>query len=164
MRHARAAKLLPENSPALQTARCPAGLALELDSHVGKRTLLIGDAGGFVAAFRSLRRNNAANGGRDVLRHIELPLPLSWVGVPLIGAFGVWMLHDWFGVNWVLGTLAIPMILVLAVIAASSTALTGITPSGSLSKIPQFTFGAIDPRTPAAKLMPAMMCRQPITR
>jgi uncharacterized oligopeptide transporter (OPT) family protein len=114
----------------------------------------------FVAAFRSLRRNDAANGGRDVLRHIELPLPLSWVGVPLIGAFGVWMLHDWFSVNWVLGTLAVPMILVLAVIAASSTALTGITPSGSLSKIPQFTFGAIDPRTPAANLMPAMMCAE----
>jgi uncharacterized oligopeptide transporter (OPT) family protein len=114
----------------------------------------------FVAAFRSLRRRNGAANGQDLLNHIELPLPLSWIGVPLIGAFGVWMLHDWFGVHWLLGTLAIPMILVLAVIAASSTALTGITPSGSLSKIPQFTFGAIDPRTPAANLMPAMMCAE----
>ncbi|HET7202829.1 MAG TPA: OPT/YSL family transporter [Steroidobacteraceae bacterium] len=114
----------------------------------------------FVAAFRSLRRRDPADAGRDVLRHIELPLPVSWIGVPVIGAFGVWMLQDWFGVHWLLGTLAIPMILVLAVIAASSTALTGITPSGSLSKIPQFTFGAIDPRTPASSLMPAMMCAE----
>ena len=45
----------------------------------------------------------------------------------------------------------------LALIAASSTALTGITPSGSLSKIPQFTFGALDPRTPAPNLMTAVM-------
>jgi uncharacterized oligopeptide transporter (OPT) family protein len=60
-------------------------------------------------------------------------------------------------VHWLLGALAIPLILVLAVIAASSTALTGITPSGSLSKIPQFTFGAIDPRTPATNLMTAVM-------
>ena len=47
--------------------------------------------------------------------------------------------------------------MVLALIAASSTALTGITPSSSLSKIPQFTFGAIDPRTPAPNLMTAVM-------
>lgn len=111
----------------------------------------------FVDAFRSLRRKPATAQGEDVLGHIELPLPVSWVGVPLIGACGVWMLHAWFGVDWLLGALAIPLILVLALIAASSTALTGITPSGSLSKIPQFTFGAIDPRTPAPNLMTAVM-------
>jgi uncharacterized oligopeptide transporter (OPT) family protein len=110
----------------------------------------------FIAAFRSLRRT----GGKvadDPLRDIELPLVLSWIGVPLLGAVGIWMLHDWFGVSWVLGLLALPMILMLAMIAATSTALTGITPSGSLSKIPQFTFGAIDPRTPAPNLMTAVM-------
>ena len=111
----------------------------------------------FVAAFRSLRRRTDAEKGEDVLGHIELPLPVSWIGVPVIGACGVWMLHQWFGVSWVLGALAIPLILVLALIAASSTALTGITPSGSLSKIPQFTFGALDPRTPAPNLMTAVM-------
>lgn len=31
--------------------RIPAGAALEMDAHVGKRCLLIGDAGGFVSAF-----------------------------------------------------------------------------------------------------------------
>ncbi|RMF86186.1 MAG: FAD-dependent oxidoreductase [Planctomycetota bacterium] len=31
--------------------RTPAGLALDIDTHVGKRCLLIGDAGGFVSAF-----------------------------------------------------------------------------------------------------------------
>lgn len=30
---------------------CPAGAALEMDAHVGKRALLLGDSGGFVAAF-----------------------------------------------------------------------------------------------------------------
>ena len=110
----------------------------------------------FAEAFRGLRRREAA-AREDVLGGIELPLAVSWVGVPVIGAFGVWMLHAWFGVDWVLGALAIPMILVLALIAASSTALTGITPSGSLSKIPQFTFGALDARTPAPNLMTAVM-------
>ncbi len=30
---------------------CPAGLALDLETHIGKRSLLVGDTGGFVAAF-----------------------------------------------------------------------------------------------------------------
>lgn len=34
-----------------QWCYCPAGVALDLDSHVGKRALMIGDAGGFVATF-----------------------------------------------------------------------------------------------------------------
>jgi len=114
----------------------------------------------FVEAFRSLTGRRRAATGRDVLAHIELPLPVSWIGVPIVGALGVWMVHDWFGVDWMLGALSIPLILLLAVIAASSTALTGITPSGSLSKIPQFTFGAIDPRTPAPNLMTAVMCSE----
>ena len=112
----------------------------------------------FVEAFRGLTgRGRVHAAGDDVLKDIELPLPVSWIGVPIIGAFGVWMAHDWFGVDWLLGALSIPLILVLALIAASSTALTGITPSSSLSKIPQFTFGALDPRTPAPNLMTAVM-------
>jgi uncharacterized oligopeptide transporter (OPT) family protein len=112
----------------------------------------------FVEAFRSLAgRRRPVAAGEDVLRDIELPLPVSWIGVPLVGALGIWMAHEWFGVHWVLGALSIPLILVLALIAASSTALTGITPSSSLSKIPQFTFGALDPRTPAPNLMTAVM-------
>jgi OPT family oligopeptide transporter len=117
----------------------------------------------FVEAFRSLRRSGKGSEAarrNDVLRDIELPLPISWIGVPIIGAAGVWMLHDWFGVHWLLGALSLPLIIVLTLIAASSTALTGITPSGSLSKIPQFTFGAIDPRTPAPNLMTAVMCSE----
>lgn len=114
----------------------------------------------FVEALRALRSRRGAAAGSDVLQDIELPLPVSWVGVPIVGAAGVWMTHAWFGVDWLLGALAIPLILVLALIAASSTALTGITPTGSLSKIPQFTFGAIDPRTPAPNLMTAVMCSE----
>jgi uncharacterized oligopeptide transporter (OPT) family protein len=47
---------------------------------------------------------------------------------------------------------------VLALIAASSTALTGITPSSSLSKIPQFIFGALAPKHPPTNLMTGIMC------
>jgi uncharacterized oligopeptide transporter (OPT) family protein len=47
------------------------------------------------------------------------------------------------------------MIIVLTLIAANATALTGTTPTGSLSKITQFTFGAIQPANPATNLMTA---------
>lgn len=51
-RAAAAANLLPQRAPAV-AASCPipAGAALEMEAHVGKRCLLIGDAGGFVSAF-----------------------------------------------------------------------------------------------------------------
>ncbi|MGH7131926.1 MAG: OPT/YSL family transporter [Phycisphaerales bacterium] len=89
---------------------------------------------------------------------IEFPLIVSWIGMPVVGAIGVWMAHEWFGVSWIWGGLAIPMIIVLTLIAASSTAMTGITPTGSLSKIPQFIFGAADPKHPPTNLMTGVMC------
>ena len=111
----------------------------------------------FVQAWRMLIRRGPAPARDDVLRDIELPLKVSVIGVPLIGAVGVYLAQLWFGVPWWLGAASIPLILLLALIAASSTALTGITPSSSLSKIPQFIVGAIEPRTPAPNLMTAVM-------
>jgi hypothetical protein len=44
--------LLPPGGPGQPTPLlCPSGIALDMDTHVGKRCLLIGDAGGFIAAF-----------------------------------------------------------------------------------------------------------------
>ncbi len=116
----------------------------------------------FVEAFRGLFGAKKP-AGADPLRDIELPLWVSWVGIPIVGAVGVWMAHDWFGVSWVFGATAIPMICVLALIAVSSTALTGTTPGGSLSKIPQFTYGALDPKHPPTNLMTAVMCSEVAT-
>jgi len=46
------AGLLPEGVPDEPRLRLsPGGIALDMDTHVGKRCLLIGEAGGFVAAF-----------------------------------------------------------------------------------------------------------------
>ncbi len=95
--------------------------------------------------------------GTDVLAHIELPLWISWVGVPIVGAVGVILTHQWFGVDWYLGALAIALTAVLTLIAANATALTSITPTGSLSKITQFTFGVLDPKHAATNLMTATM-------
>jgi len=115
----------------------------------------------FTEAVRTLLRSRGGRDrGQDVLRDIELPLWISFVGVPLLGGIAVWMTHAWFGVDWLLGALAIPLIVVLSLVAASSTAMTSITPTGSLSKIPQFIFGAADPRHPPTNLMTAVMCTE----
>ncbi len=111
----------------------------------------------FVEAFKGVFSRKKDH-GKDVLKHIEVPLWISWVGIPIVGAIGVWMAHDWFGVSWVFGALSIPLIIILTLIAASSTGMTGITPTGSLSKIPQFLFGAADPKHPPTNLMTGVMC------
>lgn len=95
--------------------------------------------------------------GTDVLKDIELPLWISWVGVPIVGAIGVVITHYWFDVDWWLGTLAIALTGLLTIIAANATALTSITPTGSLSKITQFTFGALSKGHVATNLMTATM-------
>lgn len=112
----------------------------------------------FIETFKMITGGKKRDKGADVLGHIEVPLWISWVGIPIVGAVGVWMAHDWFGVKWTLGAMAIPLIIVLTLIAASSTGMTGITPIGSLSKIPQFLFGALDPKHPPTNLMTGVMC------
>lgn len=111
----------------------------------------------FVEAFRGLFSRGAQQ-KQDVVGHIELPVSISFIGIPIIGAVGVWMASAWFGVHWIFGASAIPLIIVLTLIAASSTALTGITPTGSMSKIPQFLYGALDPKHPPTNLMTGVMC------
>jgi len=118
----------------------------------GKPAMLIG---GFKRFFS--RRKNVEQPGPDVLASIELPLWMSWIGVPLLCTVGVWITHSFFGVSWLLASMSIPMILVLTVICVNSMALTSWTPTGSLAKITQFTMGAIDRSNPANNLIPAGM-------
>ena len=103
------------------------------------------------------RLRGGAAQGNDVLRDIELPLWLSGVGVPILSVLAVWACHAFFGVPWHLALLSLPLIFVLSVICVNSMALTSWTPTGSLSKITQFTMGAIDRANPATNLIPAGM-------
>ncbi|MBI1840962.1 MAG: OPT/YSL family transporter [Verrucomicrobia bacterium] len=103
------------------------------------------------------RRIPAADGAPDPLRHIELPLWVSWVGVPILSAVAVAVAHAFFGVSIFLASVSLPLIFALTVICTNSMALTSWTPTGALSKITQFTMGAIDRTLPASNLIPAGM-------
>lgn len=106
-----------------------------------------------ISAFAGMFQKKAA--GSDPLRDIELPLWVSWVGIPIVGGIAVFLTHEWFGVRWELGALAVLLTIALTLIAANATALTSITPTGSLSKITQFTFGMLDKGHAATNLMTA---------
>jgi uncharacterized oligopeptide transporter (OPT) family protein len=113
----------------------------------------------FTSAFKSMSSGAKAKApaGPDVLAHIELPLWISWVGVPILGVLGAWVTHTFFGVPMLLALVCLPLIFVLTVICTNSMALTSWTPTGALSKITQFTMGAIDRANPASNLLPAGM-------
>lgn len=112
----------------------------------------------FTSAFKSLAGKKGAGAGEaDVLHDIELPLWMSWVGVPIFSVLGAWVSHAFFGVPWLLALVSLPLIFVLTIICTNSMALTSWTPTGSLAKITQFTMGAIDRSNPASNLIPAGM-------
>ena len=107
--------------------------------------------------FRGLFKRAEKGDGTDVLRHIELPLWISAVGVPVFSVLGAWATHAFFGVPWLLAFISLPLIFVLSVICTNSMALTSWTPTGALSKITQFSIGALDRTNPASNLIPAGM-------
>lgn len=107
--------------------------------------------------FKGLFRFAKKDGGTDVLKHIEFPLWISAVGIPVFSVAAASVSHFFFGVPWLLAFISLPLIFVLSIICANSMALTSWTPTGSLSKITQFSMGAIDRTNPASNLIPAGM-------
>jgi len=110
----------------------------------------------FINAFKSISRKREKV-STDVLGHIELPLWMSFVGVPIFSVLGAAATHYFFGVPWLLAFVSLPLIFLLTVICTNSMALTSWTPTGALSKITQFSMGAIDRANPASNLIPAGM-------
>lgn len=91
----------------------------------------------------------------DCVKHIELPIWLSAIGVPIIGLFIVYIAHAWFGVAWWLGIIAIPFVFVLVIIAATSAGLTSITPTSALGYLTQTTFSVLSPGNITTNVMTA---------
>jgi uncharacterized oligopeptide transporter (OPT) family protein len=107
--------------------------------------------------FKGLLKRSAKGDGPDVLKHVEFPLWISAVGIPIFSGLAASVAHGFFGVPWLLAFISLPLIFVLAVICTNSMALTSWTPTGALAKITQFSMGAIDRTNPASNLIPAGM-------
>ena len=124
---------------------------------VGSLVALLARPKMIIGAFKAIGGGKRKDAGTDVLHHIELPLWISAVGVPIFSVLGAWVSHAFFGVPWLLAFISLPLIFVLTIICANSMALTSWTPTGALSKITQFSMGAIDRTNPASNLIPAGM-------
>jgi uncharacterized oligopeptide transporter (OPT) family protein len=111
----------------------------------------------FVHLLKFLSGKKAKIQSIDVLAHIEVPLWISYVGVPIFSVLAAWATHSFFDVPWLLSWISLPLIFVLTVICTNSMALTSWAPVGALSKITQFSMGAIDRSNPACNLIPAGM-------
>ncbi|HEX5445483.1 MAG TPA: OPT family oligopeptide transporter [Pirellulales bacterium] len=91
----------------------------------------------------------------DVLAHIELPLGVSLVGVPLLGVLVAIMGRQFFGIDYWLSVVALALVFFFCLIAINSTGLTSITPIGAMGKLTQLTFGALAPGNKEVNLMTA---------
>jgi OPT family oligopeptide transporter len=89
------------------------------------------------------------------MKGIELPMSVFAIGIPVVGAFVVFLARYFFHVSIWMGMLAIPLVFVFTLIAVNATGLTSITPSGALGKLTQLTFGALAPGNVTTNLMTA---------
>ena len=98
-----------------------------------------------ISGFQSLFRGRNVLREPDVLKHIELPLSVFAVGIPILGGWVVFLAHHFFGVAVWQGIIAIPLIFIFTLIAVNSTALTSITPLSAVGKLTQLTYGVLAP-------------------
>ena len=91
----------------------------------------------------------------DILKHIELPMSIFVVGIPIVGAIVVYLGHLFFNIGYFEGIVALPLIFVFTLIAVTSTGLTSVTPGGALGKLTQLTYAVISPGNVPTNIMAA---------
>ncbi len=108
----------------------------------------------FIEAFHNMRSPKKKK-EKDILEEIELPMWIFAVGIPIVGALTVYLGHEWFGVHYWLGIIAIPLVFVFTLVAVTSTGLTAITPGSALSKLTQISYAVMAPNNMSTNLMTA---------
>ena len=110
-----------------------------------------------VSAFKNIGKKKNGGGSKDVdvLKDIELPMNVFAIGIPIVGAIVVVLGMIFFDISWYLGVIAIPLVFVFTLIAANSTGLTAITPTGALGKLTQLTYAGLAPGNISTNLMTA---------
>jgi uncharacterized oligopeptide transporter (OPT) family protein len=91
----------------------------------------------------------------DILKDIEVPSWVFFTGIGIFGPIAVWVGHAFFGMEWWLGLLALPMVFVFTLIAVNATGLTSITPTSALGKLTQLTYAGIAPGNIPTNIMAA---------
>lgn len=109
-----------------------------------------------VKAFvRQLGKKEKVAKKKDILEHIELPLKYSIIGIPVLTVVTSVMAKNFFGVDYWLGFIAVPMVFLLSIMAVKSTGLTAITPLSAIAKITQVIYALLAPGDKAVSLITA---------
>lgn len=104
-----------------------------------------------LAAFKRGKKHERV----DILADIELPLWVSFIGIPITGLLLMWFGMVWFKIDWWVTLIAIPLVFVFTLIAVTATGLTAITPGGALGKLTQLTFAVLKPGDIGTNVMTA---------
>lgn len=91
----------------------------------------------------------------DPLANIECPSSWFYAGLALLSPVAVWMMHRLFAIPIWASILAIPLALVMGVVAARVTGETDITPTKALGPATQLIYGGLLPGHVAANIMSA---------
>lgn len=108
-----------------------------------------------IAGFKQIFKKNKVDKKADILREIELPLSVSVIGVPIVGLAMVFMGKAFFGVDYWLTAVSIPLVFAFSIMAVKATGLTGTTPGSALAKMTQAVYSILDPGNLATNLTAA---------
>ncbi len=108
-----------------------------------------------IAGFKQIFKKNKVSKKADILKDIELPISVSLIGVPIVGLAMVIMGKAFFGVDYWLTAVSIPLVFAFCIMAVKATGLTGTTPGGALAKMTQAVYSLLDPGNLATNLTAA---------
>jgi uncharacterized oligopeptide transporter (OPT) family protein len=108
-----------------------------------------------VAGFKQIFKKNKVAKKQDILKDIELPISVSLVGVPILSVAMIVMGKAFFGVDYWLTAVSIPLVFAFSIMAVKATGLTGTTPGSALAKMTQAVYSLLDPGNLATNLTAA---------
>jgi uncharacterized oligopeptide transporter (OPT) family protein len=108
-----------------------------------------------IAGFKQIFKKNKVEKKEDLLKDIELPFSVSVIGVPIVGFAMVIMGKEFFGVDYWLTAISIPLVFAFSIMAVKATGLTGTTPGSALAKMTQAVYSILDPGNLATNLTAA---------
>ena len=91
----------------------------------------------------------------DILASIELPRMVSYIGILILGIFVMIMGKSFFGIDYWLSAVAVPLVFIFSIMAVKSTGVTAITPGGVLGKMTQVTYAVLAPGNMGTNLITA---------
>ncbi len=105
--------------------------------------------------FKKKKKKQNKKHHSDVLASIELPRMVSYIGIPILGVFVMIMGKSFFGIDYWLSAVAVPLVFVFSIMAVKSTGVTAITPGGVLGKMTQVTYAILAPGNMGTNLITA---------